>query len=424
MKRLLKFKDEIYNTIGLQKYDSDKMYKISPYLIIEKIDENILMYNLLTYEMLQLTNEDLEINKKFLIKHWFFIDENVEPYSMCSTFKKIYRQLYKRKTFGKITDYTILTTTNCNARCSYCYEKGCKKYDMAHQTAMDIGAWINKTSYNNIKMHWFGGEPLYNGDAITTICQYLTGKNKLYSSSMISNGYLFHKYPLDIIKKVWKLENVQITLDGTKNNYNMIKNYVNASSNPFDQVIDNIEYLLSNQIRVSIRLNLSKWNIDDMYKLIDYLKNKFSGYNNLTLYSHPLFNDEQKADTLDYINIQKYLKENYIANFRDLTSFHLFNQCFADNMHSVVINPIGKLTLCEHYSDEEIIGDIYSDTLDIDKIMDWQEIYEISMCKTCSLFPQCAKIKKCPVGECTDDWRNNLEFQIRESMKNVYRRLN
>ena len=114
--------------------------------------------------------------------------------------------------------FTVFTTTGCNARCPYCYEHGIDAISMNNKVAIDTAKYINISRMPNTKIHlkWFGGEPLLNGDAINTICEYLINANVDFFSSITSNGYLFDKYTNEEIIEKWHLKRVQITLDGTK----------------------------------------------------------------------------------------------------------------------------------------------------------------------------------------------------------------
>lgn len=42
---------------------------------------------------------------------------------------------------------------------------------------------------------------------------------------MTSNGYIFNDELVEKAKNEWKLKNIQITLDGTRDVYNKAKNY-------------------------------------------------------------------------------------------------------------------------------------------------------------------------------------------------------
>lgn len=73
--------------------------------------------------------------------------------------------------FDKINRYTILTTTDCNAKCFYCFQKDKKHIDMPMKVAQDLAKYI-VDHYNGkqVELHWFGGEPLYNEPVIDEIC--------------------------------------------------------------------------------------------------------------------------------------------------------------------------------------------------------------------------------------------------------------
>ena len=69
--------------------------------------------------------------------------------------------------------YRILTTTACNARCSYCYENGAVLSTMDPDTAEKTAELIIRnyqTQPTDIVLEWFGGEPLLNPGPITGIC--------------------------------------------------------------------------------------------------------------------------------------------------------------------------------------------------------------------------------------------------------------
>lgn len=421
MNQILNFSNEIYKTLGFQIYDTNKKYNLSPFIIVENTKDGKIIYNTLTYEMIYETDEDLQTNKEYLVKHWFLIDEDTNPYTIARTLKTIYKNTHRGKNIGKISSYTIMTTLKCNARCSYCYEAERKKYDMSEDIATATTDYILNTSNGYPTLHWFGGEPLFNVKIIDLICNRLHEKQLPFFSTIISNGYLFNEIPIDRIWN-WNLKNVQITLDGTKNYYNKIKNYSNKDPNPFDTVMRNIEFLLSNEMTVNIRINLCKDNVSDIKDLIKLLYKRFKTYKNFSVYCHPLFDENHEEIAKDYVSIQKLLHSIGLSYSYSLRRLRITNNCMADSLKSVVITPNGNLGLCEHFTESELIGNIYNSEIDKKVIAEWQEPYEIVKCKICPFYPQCTKIKKCPVGECHKEWRDHLEFQIRDSMRNTYKK--
>ena len=72
---------KIFNILGLQKYDLNKKYIFSPYIIKLWEKNNLLIRNLLTQESIMLKDIN-ERDEKFLINHWFKIEQELNPYSL------------------------------------------------------------------------------------------------------------------------------------------------------------------------------------------------------------------------------------------------------------------------------------------------------------------------------------------------------
>ena len=413
--------------IDSQKYDSSQKYVWSRYTIRKKDkDENYILHNFLTDCVIYLTKEELKKYKLFLINNWFIVpkgfDEVKKAYEVRN---KIMRKVTPN--FKTIHSYTIMTTTDCNAQCYYCYEFGRKKIAMTEKIANDVANYIIR-KYNGIevKLRWFGGEPLYNEKVIDIITNRLKEKGIKYSSSMISNAYLFDENKVDKYIEDWKVKHIQITLDGYGETYNRIKNYIyEDDNNAFDKVINNIDFLVRNKIRVSIRLNLSSINKEDIIKLIDFCHTKWANNKYFSMYAHNIFDEEMSEDEEFLKSIYDSLEEvdNLLVNKglkkRRTTIKRLLKGtvCMANSGKSLVINPWGEVGLCEHYSETEMIGNIYSDNYNEEVIKEWNERREnIDICESCPLFPSCYLLKKCENSFCN-------KFKRDEKIKDVMRKL-
>ncbi len=164
-----------------------------------------------------------------------------------------------------ITDYTIFTTTDCNARCFYCFEKNAARIPMSPGSAEKTAGFIaGHCGGNEVSISWFGGEPLYNMEAIDIICRGLRERGIPFNSKIVSNGYLFDREIIGRAKVDWELRSVQITLDGTEDVYNKAKAYIYKGVNAFRRVIGNIHLLLDAGIAVDIRLNIDTYNADNL----------------------------------------------------------------------------------------------------------------------------------------------------------------
>ena len=86
----------------------------------------------------------------------------------------------------------------------------------------------------------------------------------------------------------------------------------------------------------------------------------------------------------------------------------------ADNDSSVLITPKGDIGKCEHFTSQHLIGSIYDTKLDYSEILRWKEQYQpTNKCFECPLYPQCIRIKMCPVEREMCSWdqcENKIEL--------------
>lgn len=298
--------------------------------------------------------------------------------------------------------YTIAVTTACNARCGYCYEKGADIVYMDRQCADRTISFIKKNyNGNTISITWFGGEPLLNTEIISYICQGLSEGNIKFTSSIISNGFLFHNELINMAKDKWNLEHVQISLDGTEAEYNKIKNYKAVHVNPFKKVISNIIGLLNNEINVSIRLNISRDNAENLKELVEYIADKILFNKYLVIY--PAFveglgkeyslTDEEKVHTIKMLlDIVPFYS---LAWYRSkLYEKPYLYACMRENPLSVVIDADGSICRCEHNIGRRKLKNI-SDSISntnsaIEKLCDVEIDYKMNeKCKECKYYPRC-----------------------------------
>lgn len=447
----------IINKWNLQYYNRDRAYNMIKYRKHISIPEDdvVVMENMITREIICLSSKEFEVinspdfNKKhpilhqYLVSRWWMIPFSMNEYSMVYTFKN---SMKPSKLISDYFDsYVILPTTNCNANCSYCYEAGLEAKDMSEKTAKDVVEFMYKRHKRNtnIHIHWFGGEPTCNMDAINTICLGLDEKNIKFTSSMMSNGYLFTEEYASIARRIWNLETIQITLDGTAEVYNRIKRFrIPDDNNPFDRVINNIKYLLDAGVRVVIRLNMSNDNIQSLYDVVDFIDDTFSDIpdreNKLSMFAIPLFegtsigyvsrtSEERKAIYEESFKLEKYIEANNLLTdqLRYFDRYPYTMQCIADNPNGVLISPEGKLGKCEHHlNDEDFFSDIYghkmSNLKEVDKYR--QPIDEYLHCEECFYYPVCNKLKLCPNESRCDIWvRKERADMVDRSLHKIYK---
>lgn len=424
-----------------QNYERNAQYRKCIYTIALEYKDNILLFNTLTREMLSLDKseyENIDNNhtlKEQLVAKYFLVEQNFDEKKLSQQISAFAKTLDRNKA---ITKFVIFPTMDCNARCFYCFEHGAKRNAMSAKTAMDTADFIiKKANGKKVSIQWFGGEPLYNIDAIDIISKHLNENNIEFSSIMISNGYLLDEKTALHAKEAWNLKRVQITLDGTKDIYNKIKNYIyKPNDDAFDRVISNIETALKNNIKITIRLNMDKDNQNDLCELTKYLCVKFKGYENLlSIYVWLLYDnrgavkriksDEERCELTEHLlKLEDYIYERGFGLKGGPNEKITVNMCLADSDSSITVLPDGKIGKCDHYSDEKLIGDIYDEVIDTDVINMWKQVRdEVDLCAKCPLYPQCIKLKNCPemgTFDCDAPEQKRLLSKLHHQMRYAY----
>ena len=113
-----------------------------------------------------------------------------------------------------IQGITILTTTDCNARCFYCFEEGIARYSMTKEIAQQTINFINDFyDDKELAIAWFGGEPLLNFPIIEFITLELKKLGYILNTHITTNASLLTRRMLDFFISNYKHTSFQITLD-------------------------------------------------------------------------------------------------------------------------------------------------------------------------------------------------------------------
>ena len=409
---------------------SEKSVRWSQYCVITPTADGFLVFNLLTRELIFLNNDEYSSfsHSDYLRDHGFVLPENTNEKELADFVKLVLSTQQKKP--SAITNFTIFTTTDCNARCFYCFELGRSRIPMSCDTAKKVIGYIkDHCGGNKVRIGWFGGEPLFNSSVIDIIANGLHNEKIDFTSYMISNGYLFDNDIVCRAAECWNLKNVQISLDGTEKVYNKIKSYIYPGTNPFEIVMDNIERLLDNGIHVSIRLNMDVYNSDDLLALAKELGCRFKERNGINVYAHHLF----KSDTPDAVlyseeewairnaameRLYNVLDEYGLISKGGIAKSIKTHHCMADSGNAITILPDGNLGLCEHCTETEFIGHLDQQEFDKAVVESWKErVPQIPECAECFYYLDCIKLKKCSTSRiCYPQYRQKKLKDIQRAM--------
>ena len=406
------------------------------YCVETPVDDGVLLFNLLTRELVLLTAEEYANMGAIpeLRDRWFLVPEDAKEKEYADLVRWVLSNRQKKS--KNITGYTIFPTTDCNARCFYCFELGRSRIPMNEETALKTVQYI-KDHCGGEKIHisWFGGEPLFNQRAIHTICDGLRREDVEFKSTMVSNGYLFEKETVKTAVENWNLHRVQITLDGTEQVYNKAKAFIYKEGSAYQRVLTNIGLLLEAGVSVQIRLNMDLYNAADLMKLVEELAERFGGRKGIHVYAHHIFKgNEAMADshteeewaerTAAMIRLEDKIRDCGLESKAGISKTIRLNHCMADSGKSVTILPDGYIGLCEHFSESEFIGHIDREGFDEAVVKSWKErMPELPECVECVLYPECIQLKKCPNGgKCFPAMREERIRKLKRQMLNEYER--
>lgn len=383
-------------------YDSNRAFdvKYSAFNYWEHRDNIHVVFNSLYNTLAVFSNEtyakyanldtaDKKLRDK-LYKLGLVVDDDVKELETYLGYASMARKWKSRK-----LRLVITTTMCCNARCAYCYEAGIKQSSFDNYQKEALLKFIDQqSSEDGIGITWFGGEPLLNTELIDFVTEHLIKINADYSAYIITNGSLLTKYMLIEKFSYWHIGAMQITIDGTKDNYLRIKNYKNTNTDYFKKLIENIKIADSAGINVDIRLNIDQDNLTDIFSLEKYLEEEFSDCVHVSMYpafiagTPTIIPEDQRVAVIKelLLNLKDPDKASFVSKLHKEARIA---PCNIADYRSFGIDVYGYLHNCEHYVGKEsysigtLKDGLYND--DLRK----KEIDLDIKCKKCVWLPQC-----------------------------------
>ena len=432
----LKKPNELYLRILGKPKCGNGNFRLITFCVCEEVDDGVLVFNSLTREVLLLTKDEYSCitDLEYLRNNWFVVPFELDDYQIAKTLRWV---IETNETHSDdITLFTIFTTTDCNARCFYCFELGRQRMHMSRETAYKTVEYIKAhCGGKTVRLRWFGGEPLYNAEVIDIICKELRDSGIQFTSRMPTNGFLFDEELIQKAKNEWNLKSVQITLDGREEAYNRTKAYIYKNVNAYQRVLSNIDSLLANKIFVYIRMNIDFHNINELHALTDELAVRYGGNPYVCAYVRIILDEKQSWDS-------RYSEEQWAELFAERTRFQNrfaeaglnspawdtirnnigVHACMSDDPNSIVIMPDGELGVCEHFSNAGLLGHLDHDKVKCGVREEWSRRYEpIDECRNCFRFPECIRLIHCPyVMPCSAAERADMLNHSKIAMRNEY----
>jgi sulfatase maturation enzyme AslB (radical SAM superfamily) len=152
MKTIVAGQSKVKKILGKQELRKVE-YRFNKYLLRVDYNDGILLHNVITGKMVYLNSDEMVFIKSFsgfieeqqylkeLVEDYFLVPNDFDEKTLVQQLRKIMKMVFSS---DEINSYTILTTTNCNARCFYCYQKNFDHVNMDSKTADHVVDFILK----------------------------------------------------------------------------------------------------------------------------------------------------------------------------------------------------------------------------------------------------------------------------------------
>ena len=371
-------------------------YKKSEFNYVHEKEDYVLIYNTLYNSLIRLDLNEYEqyLDEKeiseILLENGFFVEKELNEkakYLACSQVFTLH--------IPRPLSITVTTTLRCNARCDYCYEKGVKQEDIFWNAEEQIVKFIKRHMIQSeVQIIWFGGEPLMNTKFMDALSSRLNKEGINFQSYIITNGSLLKKDTIEKKFSFWNVKNIQITLDGAKDKYEIRKNYINPSEGEFYNILNNIRGAAQKKIFINIRLNIDRGNKDSILELLKEIDSIYANCENVVFYPAFITGSQYPMEENEKV---EYIKQMLLTvkNIKKLTvgtklySLPRMHACMNGDPRSFSIDIYGNVFTCEHYvgKEEKKIGNIA--LAEYGKDNRGCEIIFREECNNCVFLPKC-----------------------------------
>ncbi len=315
----------------------------------------------------------------------------------------------KFKFDSKILSITLLTTYDCNMKCTYCFEEGViKKQTMSETTSLIIIQWLLRKLKTVrpavLRVLFYGGEPMVSKKSRETMLFIAKSLHEITSRKdmeldlrMITNGAVL---PVDHIKKMvrYGLKGIKVTLDGDETAHNRTRIFKNGKGT-FSAIIKNLTKI-KGLVPISIGCNYDEVNKKSVPALLDRLK--AAGFEEAveSVNFKPIFQNLENAgkaqfdvctfSDMDVTDIVRFKRETKDKGFMTREGISL-GPCEAARENSYTIDPQGKIYKCGGFVGREKfkIGDLHEGLNEENTRFMTVDMWRSEDCLGCKYLPLC-----------------------------------
>ena len=343
----------------------EQKYKRSRFNYVRKKQDEYLLYNTLYNSLTRLSPreyEDYESEGPIpqdlrvqLVSQGILVPEDVDELAQYHLYA-----WYVNDCFIHKPHFTITPTMACNAKCFYCYEEGVRCGKMEKEDCAHIIDFIQTFDCSNgIDLTWFGGEPLLNVEWIDHLSVKIKEAGIDFSAFLITNGSKIDDIIMEKMVGSWNVRSVQITLDGSCEEYAARKSYTDQGEGIYYKILRSIERLSRKGIRIQIRLNIDQNNRESILEAVQDIGDLFQKNDRVQCYPAFLTGVEDPLGEEERVEFIKKMIDCSQGTFR--VNEYLYRSprtiaCYHYQEGAYSIDVQGNVYTCEHQLGRESLA--------------------------------------------------------------------
>jgi uncharacterized protein len=315
---------------------------------------------------------------------------------------------------------TIAPTLRCNFACTYCYEYK-HDVDMTSEVADALIEFVKARArgLKGLNVTWYGGEPLLGFKQIEQLSkaflQLADEYHFAYGAMIVTNGSLLTP---QIVQKLvnLKMNSAQVTLDGPEAVHNQRRPFAKSTYGSYQVIMRNLIRAVQH-LRISLRVNVAKDNVDNLPALLDDLKTR-NLHDKIFLYFAPVvdltagvsLNPDLCFSNFSFAPVQTELYKLALTKGFKI-KYHPWRTsevCMAPMFNSYLIDPFGHMHKCWTTITENekgwSVGHIVHRKFFSNQLMKWHQFdpFMSSECSRCPILPIC--LGGCPYLRLAKEW--------------------